>query len=175
MGQNFSKSALITEGILLFILGVIAIWVPAATAISITLLVGILCIVAGVVQLLRVFQNREHASFWTLLISAVLAVLIGVLLLVFPLHGALALALLLGIWFLIHGVIQIGISIQMRHYSSNWGLMLISGIISVILAIIIWSGWPLGALWVVGLMLGINLIFFGASLFVLAFRSKRSV
>jgi uncharacterized membrane protein HdeD (DUF308 family) len=83
-----------------------------------------------------------------------------------------ALALLLGIWFLVHGILEINFSIQVRHHSRNWGLMLISGVVSIILSIIIWTGWPATALWIIGLLLGINLIFFGVSLFALAFRVK---
>ncbi len=174
MTLNLSKPVLITEGILLIIIGFLAIYLPTLTTISIITLIGILSIIAGAVQLVRALQNTKTNYFWTALISAVLAIIIGILLLSYPLHGAMVLALLLGIWFLFHGILEIHFALQVRDHSHNWGILLFSGIISIVLAIIIWSGWPLNALWIVGLLLGINLIFFGISLFALAFRSKKA-
>lgn len=172
MTSTHPKTSYVLEGILLLILGAVAIWVPTETTLSLTFILGILFIVAGVVQLVRILFNREHPSVWTAIFSAIIALLIGVLLLVFPLNAAMALALFLGIWFLVHGVLQIGMAVQLRNVSFNWGILLLSGIVSIILAIIIWSGWPWSALWVIGVLLGINLIFFGISLIALAFRHR---
>ena len=172
METTQSKTTFLLEGILLIILGIIAVWVPSETTVSITILLGILFIVAGVVQLFRLLFGRKHPSAWTAMISAALAILIGILLLVFPLNAAVALALFLGIWFLVHGVIQVGMAIQLRNATSNWGMLLVSGIVSIILAIVIWSGWPWSALWIIGVLLGVNLIFFGASLIALGFRQR---
>jgi uncharacterized membrane protein HdeD (DUF308 family) len=172
MTINLNKKTLITEGILLIIVGLLAIWLPTFITMSIISLIGILAIIAGAVQLFRTFQNTKTNYFWSALISAGLAIIVGILLLSYPLHGAMVLALLLGIWFLFHGILEISFALQVRHHSRNWGVLLLSGIVSIVLAIIIWSGWPLNALWVVGLLLGINLIFFGVSLFAIAFRKK---
>lgn len=172
MTLNLKKGTLIFEGLLTFILGLVAIILPAVTTFSIIVVIGVLSIIAGIIQLVRVFQNAKTTYFWAGLISAVLAILVGILMLCYPLKGAMVLALLLGIWFLCHGILEIGFAINARHHSRTWSVMLLSGIISIILSIIIWSGWPISAIWIAGLLLGINLVFFGGALFILAFGLK---
>jgi uncharacterized membrane protein HdeD (DUF308 family) len=172
MTLNLNKTVLITEAILLIIVGILAICLPTFTTLSIITLIAILAIIAGVAQLFNAFQHKGTPYLWSGLISALLAIIVGILLLTYPLHGAMVLALLLGIWFLFHGILGIHFAIQVKHHSHNWGMLLLSGIVSIILAILIWAGWPSNALWVIGLLLGINLIFFGLSLFAVAFRTK---
>ncbi len=168
MSTEVKKSALIIEGCIFMLLGVLAIALPTATSVSVAMIVGILLIIAGVIQVFRVFEHREGAEFWIPLILALLAILVGVLMLVYPLHGILVLAMLLGIWFFFHGIIEIAMAIQFRKVSSGWGFLLFSGIVSILLALLIWSGWPTSAVWLIGLLLGINLLLFGASLIMLA-------
>lgn len=168
----YNKSSLILEGIVFVILGIFAIALPTITTISITILVGILFLIAGLIQLIRVFQHQDSNTFWISLINAALAIVVGILILVYPLHGAMFLTLMLGIWFLFHGIIQIALSFQAKEVSENWWLLLFSGIVSVLLSLIIWSGWPATSLWIIGLLLGINLLFFGISLLTIAFRIK---
>lgn len=167
-----NKSILITKGIIFVILGILAIALPTITTYSITILVGILFLLAGITQAIWLLKNTDHPSFWFSLITAALAIIIGILILIYPLHGAMFLTLLLGIWFMVHGIVQIAVAIQARGLTTNWGLMLFSGIISIILALIIWSGWPATTLWVIGLLLGINLLLFGIALLAFAFRLK---
>lgn len=171
MDIKLTKTTLYFEGFIFTILGILAIVLPAATTFSIAILIGILLIIVGVIQMIRVFQNRESpSSFWISLISAILAIVLGILILVFPMHGVMVLTMLLGIWFLVHGVIEIALGFRARHVSKGWGFMVFSGLISIILAIIIWATWPVSALWFIGLLLGINLLLFGLSLFALAYR-----
>lgn len=169
---KLKKSALVTEGLVFTILGALAIVLPNIAGVSITILVGVITLVAGCVQCLRVLQNRHTSAFWLSLIAAILAIIIGVLLLASPTRGVALLTLLLGVWFLVHGVIQVTLAIQAKGHSNNWAVLLISGIASLVLAIIIYAGWPFNASWVLGLLLGINLLFFGVSLLFVSAQIK---
>lgn len=154
----------VLEGIILIILGLLAIWLPVFTTFSLTLLIGSILLIGGAIQLFRTFRGIKTASFWVSLINCLLAIIVGILLLFYPMHGRMFLTLLLGIFFLFQGVTQIAMGIHIKPISRNWGLLVVSGIVSIILSILIWSKWPSISSWFIGLLVGINLLFFGISL-----------
>jgi uncharacterized membrane protein HdeD (DUF308 family) len=156
------------EGILLIALGILAVALPAFTTFSIVLLLGWILLIGGIVHLYRALRHIKTSSFWLSLINSLVAIVIGILLLVYPLSGMVFLTLMLGIFFLFEGVTEIALAIHLKAVSANWGWLLASGILALILSLIIWSGWPKNSAWVVGLLVGINLFFFGFSLMLFA-------
>jgi uncharacterized membrane protein HdeD (DUF308 family) len=86
---------------------------------------------------------------------------------VYPLQGVLTLTLLLGILFMFEGVMKVAVAVQLRPMP-NWGWMLASGTAALILAAIIFSGYPGSAVWILGLLVGINLIFSGWTMLMLS-------
>jgi uncharacterized membrane protein HdeD (DUF308 family) len=164
---NKCRTTLIVEGIIFIILGILAIAMPQITTLSVAILIGCLFIVGGIVQLVRTFYFHKAGEIVWSIISALVYLAAGVILLAHPLTGALTLTLLLAIFFVIEGVAKIVLSFEMRSFG-NWALLLFSGIVSIILAAIIWSGWPGTAAWVIGLLVGINLLFLGFSEIFLA-------
>ncbi|WP_423063687.1 HdeD family acid-resistance protein [Candidiatus Paracoxiella cheracis] len=154
----------VLEGIVLIILGILAIFLPAFTTLSLTLLIGWILLIGGIIQLYRTFKGVKASSFWISLINCLLAIIIGILLLLYPLHGMMFLTLLLGIFFLFQGITQIAMGIQIKPISNNWGFLVVSGIVSIILSILIWIKWPSISSWFIGLLVGINLLLFGISL-----------
>jgi uncharacterized membrane protein HdeD (DUF308 family) len=158
-----NKGLFIFESLVFILLGLIAIAVPGLFTLSIELLVGILFVVAGVIQLCRSFQGRKASEIATAVISGLFYVAIGVLLLVFPVVGILSLTMLIAIIFFIQGILQIYRGITLRGLKSR-GFWIFSGIISLLLAIIIFAEWPTSAIWFIGLLVGINLLFYGLSL-----------
>lgn len=158
------------EGIALIFLGLVAIALPQITTLAIELFLGWLFLVGGIVQTARTFLSKDIPSFWPSLVSSVFSIVIGVLLLVFPISGILTLTILLTVFFLVEGVSKIVIAFQHREVS-RWGWLAVSGVISLILASIIWSGWPGTATWVIGLMVGINMVFLGITLISLTGKS----
>ena len=164
-----SKSTLIIEGVIFMALGILALALPVATTLSATLLIGILCVIAGVVQFYRTFRYKKMSVVWLSLLNALLVFIVGIILLAYPVTGMMALTALLGIWFLVSGISQIILSLQIKHRHPNWGVLMVSGITSLILSIIIWYGWPVSSLWLIGVLIGVNLLFFGISLLALAF------
>lgn len=161
-----NRKLVIFEGILFIILGMFAIALPNIFTLGIELLIGWLFLIGGCVQAFRSFKTKESPGFWPSLLVSLLSIAIGILLLVYPLGGILTLTLLLSLFFLFEGCAKIIMAFQMRQLP-QWGWILVSGIIALIIAGIIWSQWPSSAYWVIGLLVGVNMLFFGCSLLVL--------
>ena len=153
----------IFESLMFILLGILAIALPGFFTLSVELLIAFLFIIGGVVQLARLFQVRGAAALFATAISAVIYGAIGILLLIYPMIGILSLTMLLAILFFAQGLIQIYWGLTSQHLR-RWGWWVFSGVISIILALIIWAGWPTSAIWFIGLLVGVNLIFYGFSL-----------
>lgn len=157
----------VAMGIVMIILGALAIIYPAMTSVGVTFLLGLVLVVAGVAQLVHAFGVRGWSGFfWHLLIAITYAV-IGVLLLTYPLGGLVTLTFLLAIYFLLSGIFKVVLSLSSRD-TSGWGWMLTSGILSLILGVLVWTSWPVGSLWFIGLLVGIDLVLAGFSLAAMA-------
>ncbi len=163
------------EGILLLILGSLAIILPPLATLAVTILFGWLFLIAGIMGLYTTFMMRQAPGFWWSLISALLAIVVGLLLLVQPLTGALSLTLVLIAFFAVEGVATIMFALEhKRELTGQWGWMLFSGIVDLILAGVIVSGLPLSAAWALGLLVGINMIFGGWALVLLALSARKA-
>jgi uncharacterized membrane protein HdeD (DUF308 family) len=162
---------LMALGILMIVLGVIAIGIPIAISVTMTIFLGILLLVAGVAQLAQGIASHQWGGFFIHLLGAVVYILFGLALLVNPEVGVRALTLLLAMYFIISGFIKIMMAI-ISHGARNWGWMLFSGIVSFILGALIWSQWPSNADWVIGLLVGIDLLFTGWGLVMLAIAAR---
>jgi uncharacterized membrane protein YccF (DUF307 family)/uncharacterized membrane protein HdeD (DUF308 family) len=163
----------LVEGIVLVILGVIAILVPPIATLALTTLVGWLFLISGIVGLVTTFWARHAPGFWWSLISAIIGILVGLALLASPVVGALSLTLVLIAFFIIEGVASIMYAVDhRRQLTGSWGWMLISGIIDIILAGIILAGLPETAVWALGLLVGINMLFGGGALIAMALAAR---
>jgi uncharacterized membrane protein HdeD (DUF308 family) len=164
----------LTEGIILLILGILAIVVPPIATIAVEVLIGWLLLMSGIVGLIATLRMRGAPGFWWSLISAVLGVAAGVILLRWPLSGALSLTLILTIFLVIEGLVSILYSLEhKRELSGRWGAMLFSGLIDLLLAGIIFSGFPGTAAWAIGLLIGVNLVFGGSALIAMALHARK--
>ena len=161
------------EGIILVILGILAILVPPLATIAVTILIGWLFLISGVAGLITTFGARHAPGFWWSLLSALLGIAAGLVLLVWPLSGAISLTLLLIVFFIIEGVLSIMYAIEhKRELTGQWGWMLVSGIIDLILAAMIWGGLPSTAAWALGLLVGINMLFGGSAMIAMAMHAR---
>lgn len=165
-----NRNIFFAEGILFVILGTLAIILPGMSTLGVELLIGWLFLFGGIIQGVRAFKAYEQRGFWPSLLGSVVSIIVGVLLLLYPLTGILTLTLLLIVFFLLEGIAKIAFSLQMRP-AARWGWLFFSGVLALLMAAIIWSGWPLTAAWVIGLLVGINMLFFGFSLITLAWSS----
>jgi uncharacterized membrane protein HdeD (DUF308 family) len=163
------------EGIILALLGVAAIAVPWIATLAITLLLGWLFLISGIVGLVTTFWMRGMPGFWWSLFSAIIAIAAGVILLAQPVTGALSLTFVLIAFFVIEGIVTIMYAIEHRNQlSGRWGWMLASGIVDLILAGIIFAGLPGTAAWALGLLVGINLVFGGTAMIGMALAAKQA-
>ena len=163
----------LVEGIILVVLGLIAIVVPPIATLAIEILVGWLFLVSGIVGLITTFWMRDAPGFWWSLFSAVIGIAAGVVLLGWPVSGVLSLTIVLIAFFVIEGVATIMFALDhKRELSGRWGWMLASGVVDLILAGIILSGLPASAAWAIGLLVGINMVFGGSALIAMALHAR---
>ncbi|PPS42216.1 HdeD family acid-resistance protein [Chroococcidiopsis sp. TS-821] len=157
----------IIVGILLVIIGLAAIARPVYATIAATIAFGWIFIFAGIAQFIYAFGSRGAGQFvWKLLLS-ILYFVAGLVVLTNILPGAIALTLILGITIFIQGALQVFIAFNLRP-ARNWGWVLFSGILGIILGILIWSEWPFNADWLLGLFVGITLLFNGIWMIILS-------
>jgi uncharacterized membrane protein HdeD (DUF308 family) len=163
----------LAEGIILVLLGLIAIIVPPIATLAFTIIIGWVFLISGILGLITTFWARGAPGFWWSLISAIIAIAAGVVLLLWPISGSISLTLVLIAFFIIEGIVSIMYAIEHRsQLTGQWIWMLISGIIDIILAVIILSGLPGSAFWALGLLVGINMVFGGAALIAMALASR---
>jgi uncharacterized membrane protein HdeD (DUF308 family) len=164
----------LVEGIILLILGVAAILVPLIATLAFTIIIGWVFLISGIVGLITTFWARHAPGFWWSLISALIGILAGLALLASPVIGALSLTLVLIAFFVVEGVASIMYAVDhRRRLTGSWGWMLMSGIIDIILAGIILAGLPGTAVWALGLLVGINMLFGGGALIAMALAARQ--
>ena len=157
------------EGIILVILGLLAVAVPVVAGLAVTILFGWLFLISGIVGLITTFAMRQLPGFWWSLLSGVLGVVVGGWLLVQPELGLASLTYLLIAFFIIEGVATIMFALEHRAaLSGRWAWMLASGIVDLFLAGVILTGLPGAVAWALGLIVGINMVFGGASMIGMA-------
>lgn len=159
------------EGILMIIFGGLALLHPVITSISLAVLLGILLLAIGLVVVTRAIRYKTEKNYLINLISGILIGLFGFLMIVSPLAAVFTLTGLVACYFVLDGILRLVALTQLpAELRSGW--LLLSGLLSLTLAILVWASWPEVALWFLGLLVGIQLIFAGVSLIVLALAIK---
>ncbi len=175
----------VAEGMVLIALGLVAIIVPSIAASYVTVALGWVFLGSGVVGLATAFWARHAPGFWWSLVSALLAILVGVILIVnephelyggllgWPFETAGPLRLILALFFLVEGGASIMFAVEhRRHFSGRWAWMLASGAVDIALASIIIFGLPGTSSWTMGLLVGINMILGGAALLAMGLHAR---
>jgi uncharacterized membrane protein HdeD (DUF308 family) len=153
------------QGLIMVLLGLLAVARPMIASLTVEIFVGWLFVIGGIAGLAGVFTAWKTPGIAWMLIRAALAIVLGVLLLWRPFAGVLTLTLLLAAFFIAQGITQMIVSVQHRAMlPSSWMWVLLSGVVDLLLAAIIISGWPGTATWVIGLLVGINLFMSGVAL-----------
>jgi uncharacterized membrane protein HdeD (DUF308 family) len=166
--------AFLIEGIVLSILGLAAIIVPPLASLAVTIFLGWMFLISGVAGLAVTFWARQMPGFWWSLISAVLALGAGIILLARPVQGILTLTIVVGAYFLAEGVATIMYALEhRRELSGRWSWLLVAGLMDILIAAVIIAGLPGSALWAVGLLVGINLLFGGGTLIGMALAARK--
>lgn len=163
------RNLFLVEGIVLVFLGALAIVVPLFASLIATVFFGAILLTSGVVGLIATFRARSAPGFTWSLLSAVLGIVTGALLLASPVRGTISLTVILIAFLFVEGAVSIMYAIKHRtEESGGWGWVLASGVIDIGLGAILYAGLPGTALWALGLLIGINMVFGGWSLIALA-------
>jgi len=161
------------QGGLMVLTGVVAFLFPIFSSVAVVLMLGWLLIISGIFQAISLIGATNVPHFWLQLISVVLSVVIGILFLRNPGQGLLTLTLLLIVFFMVEGMAKVIFALTIRPFP-NWGWVLASGVVGVFLAIYLWSSLPITAAWLLGILVGIQLISEGAALGYMAWQVRRA-
>jgi uncharacterized membrane protein HdeD (DUF308 family) len=167
--------AFLFEGVLLAVLGIAALILPPLASLAITIFLGWMFLISGIGGLIVTYWARSTPGFWWSLISAALAVFAGMLLLARPMQAVLTLTIVLGAYFLAEGVTTIMYALEhRRELSGRWSWLLISGLVDIAISFMVITGLPSTAEWAIGVLVGINLLFGGATLIGMALAARNS-
>ncbi len=167
---------LTVEGVLLIVLGLFALLAPLFAGLALAVTLGILLVVAGGIGLISAFAGRHHAHQGWSLLSAAIALVIGLVILIWPLAGAAGLTLLLGAYLLFDGVSLIGLALDHRRRADTaWGWLLVAGIVDLLLAGVVILLSATGSAVLIGFIIGLDLIVAGIALLMLHRRGGRIV
>lgn len=145
----------------MMVLGALAIVLPLAAVFALSGLIGILLLIGGVVQFVYTLKRHQSVGKVMLgLIVSALYVIAGLILLAHPFVTLLSLTLFLAAFLVIAGIFKVIAAVE-AHGTPYWGWTLASGILTFILGVLMWTHWPGFAIWAVGLLVGIDLIFMG--------------
>lgn len=159
-------------GIAFLVLGLLAISMPFAASLATTIFLGWLMLIGGVIQGIHAVQNRRWGHSTWAIASALIQIVAGILLVAFPIAGKLTLTLVFAAYFVGEGILKIVRALQHRGMYA-WGWLLFDGILALVLGLIILAGWPGTAVWTLGLLLGIELLFGGSSMLLLGIGAGR--
>lgn len=161
------------SGVLLTILGLVAIFTPFFSTVVIETWIGLILASGGLSGLVYAIQGREEDGFiWKLLLS-LLYIGTGVLLFVYPLTGVLTLTLLIGSFLLTEGTFELILGFKLRP-QQNWGWVLADGLLTIGFGAIVWFQWPGDAKWLLGTLVGASLLSTGVSRLVLYFSHAKN-
>ena len=161
-------------GIFLLIAEILAVAAPFAAGISITLMVGVLLLLSGAGQILMVFRAGSFGEGIMLALLGLLSLVAGGYMITQPLAALATLTLFLAAYFIATGVLEVIAAFGARP-AGGWGMLLFSGIVSVVLGGMIWQQFPLSGAWAIGVLIGVKLVIAGWALIVIAGAVKAAV
>jgi uncharacterized membrane protein HdeD (DUF308 family) len=162
----------LAEGILMMVLGLAAVALPNMSTVAVELLIGWLFLTGGIVRSVSVLRSRQRPGYGWSLLTAALAAIFGLVLILAPIPGVMTLTMVLVAFFIVEGIAAIFLALEHRDHLPSWGWVLVSGLIDLLLAALIWGGWPSSAVWAIGLLVGVNMFFFGLSLVMTAMAAR---
>jgi uncharacterized membrane protein HdeD (DUF308 family) len=159
-------------GIAIFALGIVAIGATTFTTLFSVIFLGSLLLLGGIVIIIDTFSFWRHkwSGFFLHLIIGIFYCAIGIMLIQSPAIASISITLLLGIFYLAVGIFRIVNSLSLR--TPKWGWIFFNGLVSVLLGILILTSWPASGLFIIGLFIGIDLLFSGMSYIMMALTAR---
>jgi len=157
-------------GIALMFLGVAAIGSSMVATFATVVVFGVLMLLGAIFQVVTALWGRSWRGFFLHLLAGVLYLIAGLFMIDNPVEAALSLTFLIAACLLVGGILRIILSVVERF--EGWGWVLLNGVISVVMGVGIWRQWPLSGLWVIGLFVGIEMLFSGLSWVMLGLAAR---
>jgi uncharacterized membrane protein HdeD (DUF308 family) len=162
------RKRLMLAGVLMLVLGAVAIVVPAVASVATAIFIGWILVIASAFELANGMAVEHGGRRALRAVLAVLTFAAGLYLLVAPLDGVFTLTVILVIWFMATGTARVIVGIAERGLP-GWGMTVLSGVISIVLGVLIAEKLPSSADWAIGLIVGVDLFFAGITLTSLAY------
>ncbi len=157
------RRVLIAAGVAALIIGVVAILLPAVASVTIALFIGWVLVAVSVAMGIQAMSHRAVLRG----LEALLTLIAGLYVIIFPLNGTVTLTFVLAVWLFATGALSLFVSVQFGRTAEGW-MTAISGILSVVLGVLIATSLPSSAAWAIGLLVGIDLVFWGVRALVAA-------
>jgi len=164
----------LVQGILMVVTGILALIYPWIASIAIVRLLGWFLIITGILQAIGLIGARQVPYFWLELISAGLAIVIGLLLLRHTDAGLLFFSVLFIVYFMVEGIVKVIFGLTIRPFP-NWGWVFASGLIGILLSVYLWANLSTVSEWVLGFLLGVLLVVEGSALTSMTWRIRREI
>ncbi|MGD8559993.1 MAG: HdeD family acid-resistance protein [Gammaproteobacteria bacterium] len=163
---------LFAGGIISVVLGLLAIIFPMVASVTISIFLGWILVIAGVAQSAHAFRVNKWKGFLLTMLGGIVAIVIGALMLLYPAGGVAALTLFVAGFLLASGVIRSVAAFQIKP-NDLWGWLLSSGILAIILGLLVIFQFPFSAAWFIGLLVGLDLLFAGIWLMMVAWTARK--
>jgi uncharacterized membrane protein HdeD (DUF308 family) len=157
--------------VLMIAAGVLAIASPLAAGYAVNLVVGLLLIFSGCAHLVFAWYTQGAGGFFWELLLGILYIGIGVYLLMHSSAGLTALTIALAIYLFLEAILEFVLGFTLRPLPGT-GWLIFDGIITLILAVMIWRTWPANTPWLIGTLVGISMLFSGVTRLVLSLSAR---
>ncbi|MGD0262027.1 MAG: HdeD family acid-resistance protein [Verrucomicrobiota bacterium] len=164
----------IVLSVLMIVAGILAVIVPPASGIAVTILVGWLMAFSGAAHMVYAWRAYSGSGLFWETILGILCIAGGSYILLHPLAGLASLTIVLAAYLLLKSILEFILSFQLRPLSGS-GWLLVDGIVTLILAVMIWRTWPTSTMWVVGTLVGISMLFSGVTRLMISLATRRVV
>ena len=164
----------VIQGIVLVILGALAIAVPAIASVAVAALMGWLLFFAGAFRAMSLYRAPHAPGFWSSFVLSILTAILGLVIALFPLQGAITLTMVLTAYFILHGISSFALAFAIKEHTGRWVWLLLGGIIDFALGALVIAGLPNTGVFILGLYVGINLLFTGFALIFAALDAREA-
>ncbi|MDE1173218.1 MAG: DUF308 domain-containing protein [Parvibaculaceae bacterium] len=170
---NRNRTRYLVFGAILVAAGIAAIIFPVISTFATIFMIGWLLVLAGIVQGAHAMSYHETGAKIIGVLIALVTLIAGLMTIYNPLVGTLSITMLLTVYFLMDGVFRILAALRFRPHG-GWSIMLLNGVVSLAMAFILFFALPGGALWVLGVLVGVNFVFMGLTLFTLVAAARNA-
>ena len=167
-----SAGAIIAFGVILVVLGIMALGTPFIAGTATAIWVGVAMLFGGVVQLVGAFKADGWKSGLLGFLGGLLGLVAGGVLLSRPVMGLALFTLVMAVYFIVDGIFKMILAFRLRP-APGWGMGVVSGLVTLMLGVLIKNQWPLSGIWAVGTLVGIHILFTGFSMIALGSAAKK--